>query len=256
MGRTSDIDRLTCFDHNWSPPPGQPKLDTGQSPPSRAIVAPQADKKQPGDDKATGKSWVDDRYRLEIGGGYGFGRYRGSVGTISSGLSIDSFIASSGRTLRAAVWDDRLLGAHLSLGLEYMKLHATARMDANFVLFSPSVANVRADATANLYYLNLAFRPGSDPDYHPFIGGGLGAGRARLRTSYDVAGNLLNGNHAHETTSSYAAAAQLFGGVDVDLGAGFYLSPMLRVQYFTTHPVGKPHEYIQSDLDLSLGYKF
>jgi hypothetical protein len=191
--------------------------------------------------------------------GYGLGQFKGDIGKMSNGFAINSFIDAAGRTDNLGLWDDRLLGAHLSLGLETVTTHATGNFSGDVSLPILNTTTVSSSAYANAYleYLDLAYRPQAGSWLHPFIGGGLGGGRASVRANYRLenSNGFVNDYVVHDV-SSYAGAVQAFGGVQADIGRGFYISPELRVQYFTTRPVGKPDTYIQSDVNLSLGYKF
>ncbi|MBC7905987.1 MAG: hypothetical protein H7Y60_04455 [Rhodospirillaceae bacterium] len=245
MRLNGDHARLTCFDQSDR---GAPPEATRSTPVSTAPTA-----------AASATSSTPTRYRVEGGWGYGIGNYDGTIGKMSRNLSIDSLLGVRGSVAHLGVWDDRLISSKVSIGVEYIRLKAHSEVNGvagegiSFVHERLDLKAV-ADVSANLGYLNLVYRPRQDDTLRPFVGGGLGVGRARLHTSYSI-GEVIS-DDADQTQSSWVAGLQALGGVEVDVGAGFHLTPALRVLYFTSKPLGMPHQFVDVNLELGLGYRF
>lgn len=199
------------------------------------------------------------RYRVEIGAGAGVGHYDGTIGKTSRRVDVDSFIAARGTNLRAAVWDDRMLSNRWGMGLEYDHFQVHARVHADLAngmgpLIDPITAELKANIRADMGFLNVAYHPRPDDTIRPYVGGGIGAGRATLSTQYTLTGFVTD--EALNRQSSPVAGLQGFGGVEVDLTEGLYLAPGVRVMYFTGRPLGFPHQFIDASLEMNLGYRF
>lgn len=199
------------------------------------------------------------RYRIEIGAGVGMGHYDGSIGKPSERVDVDSFIAARGTELRAAFWDDKLLGRRWGMGVDYNHFVVDANIDADLgggigTMTSPIHTSLEAKIRADMIYLSAAYRPRPDDTIRPYVGGGIGGGWAVLSTHYDLTGFISD--DALTRQSSPVAGLQAFGGVEFDVGENFYLSPAFRMQYFTGRPLGFPHQFIFSSIELNAGYRF
>lgn len=234
MRLNGDRERLACFDQT----PKEP------APKRRAVAT---------------ASTTEPRFRIEGGWGYGVGNYEGTIGNISRNVTIDSLLAVHSSVLHLGVWDDRLISSKVSIGVEYVKLKAHS--DVSGVLGNglgfvtdPLYMDARADISANLVYVDFLYRPRQTDSLRPFVSGGIGAGRAKLHTSYTM-GDVIS-DDAEQNESSWVAGVQALGGVEVDIGAGFHLTPAVRLLYFTSRPVGLPHDFFDINLEMGLGYRF
>lgn len=247
-----DRARLSCFDQTTLPANSQNHSQT-----ARATIAAEPSAGLPVN-RASDKH-KSPRYRVEVGAGAGVGHYDGTIGKTSRRVDVDSFIAARGTDLRAAVWDDRMLGNRWGMGLEYDHFRVHARVHANLAdgmgpFIDPIAAELKANIVADMGFLNVAYHPRPDDTIRPYVGGGIGAGRATLTTSYNLTGFVTD--DAYNRQSSAVAGLQAFGGVEVDLYEGLYLAPGLRLMYFTGRPLGFPHQFLNASLEMNLGYRF
>lgn len=266
MRRNGDTQRLSCFDGGVRPQAatGQittGQITTGQTAKGRVAAASEPVARAPSPAVPPPQPVSAKRFRIEVGGGYGLGNYDGTLGKMSRQVAVDSMIGARGWTAHVGIWDDKLLGNDLSLGAEYVHLNTRARISgyvANMrigtVQFTdPARANINADVNADLIYANLAYRPRHDDTLRPFIGGGIGAGRGTLHAAY-AAGDFFSASGS-QTLNSWLGGAQAFGGVEIDLGWGFHLTPLARLLFFTSRPI-KPHDFSLLTLEMGLGYSF
>jgi opacity protein-like surface antigen len=233
-----DESRLACFDRVEREPPAPP---LSVNPVSATLPA--------------AKRY---RWRVETGVGYGLGHYDGNLGKMSRQLVIDSFVGVRGWTAHVALWDDRLISDKVSIGGEFLRIDTRARMHGYVAngpapFTDPIQAAVDAEVNADLYYLNLAYRPRQNDTIRPFAGGGIGGGKASMHSGYSV-GEFFSAS-GQQDISSWIGGVQAFAGTEIDLGWGFHLTPAVRVLYFTTRPL-LPHDFAMINLELSMGYRF
>lgn len=236
MRLNGDRERLACFDQT----PKEP------APKRRAVAT---------------ASTTEPRFRIEGGWGYGVGNYEGTIGRITENLTIGSLLSVRGSVVHLGIWDDRLISSKVSIGVEYVKLKTHSEVSGNAfngagAIDRPIYASAEADISANLVYLNFVYRPRQVDTLRPFIGGGIGIGRAKLQTTYSEIGITADGETAQQNQSSWVAGVQALGGVEVNIGAGFHLTPAVRLLYFTSRPVGLPHDFFDINLEMGLGYRF
>lgn len=257
LALADDRARLACFDRAApvrALSAASPRTQGGASPKPFGEAAA-----QPPPAPVPAGSAAKPRYRIEVGVGAGVGHYDGTIGKTSRRVEVDSFIAARGTEIRAAAWDDRLLGNHWGMGLEYNHFQVHARVHADLAhgmapFVDPIAAELKANIHADMGFVNLAYHPRPDETIRPYVGGGIGAGRATLSTNYNLTGFVTD--EAVNRQSSAVAGLQGFGGVEVDLFDGVYLAPGVRVLYFTGRPLGFPHQFIDANLEMNLGYRF
>lgn len=243
----SDMARLACFDRI---PSVAPTTATEAATPSSAPPLMAAN-------TTSGNKPL--RYRVEVGAGVGMGHYDGSIGKPSERVDVDSFIAARGTELRAAFWDDKLLGRHWGMGIDYNHFVVDADVDAWLgggigTMTDPIRADLTAKIRADMVYVSVGYRPRPDDTIRPYVGGGIGGGRATLSTHYNLSGFVQD--DALTRQSSPVAGLQGFGGVEFDVTDNFYIGPAFRMQYFTGRPLGFPHQFIFADIELNAGYRF
>ncbi|EPY00295.1 hypothetical protein, partial [Magnetospirillum fulvum] len=101
----SDVARMTCFDR---PDAAAPVASAAKPPaPPPSVPTP--------------------RFRIEVGIGYGFAHYDGTLMRMSERLTVDSMIGVRGTAIHVGIWDDRLIAKSVSIGMEYLKLDLNAR---------------------------------------------------------------------------------------------------------------------------------
>lgn len=245
----SDMARLACFDRAPAPAATVSTARADMSAPAAWAPPPTA---------APARAQAP-RYRLEVGAGVGMGHYDGSIGKPSERVDVDSFIAARGTELRAAFWDDKLLGQRWGMGIDYNHFVVNAKVDALLgggigTMTDPVRADLEAKIRADMVYVSVGYRPRPDDTIRPYMGGGIGAGRAVLSTQYTLTGFVQD--DALTRQSSPVAGLQGFGGVEFDVTDNFYIGPAFRVQYFTGRPLGFSHQFINANIELNAGYRF
>jgi hypothetical protein len=247
-----EADRLACFDRlaDFSPPPQQQPV---------AETTPGASAIGPSPAVAATEPELQPRFRIQAGMDYTQGRFQGTIPALKAKFKTDSLLGGSGTNEAISLWDDRLVAPTIGLGLEYLHLSDTADVNGLFphgisVFTDPQTVRARLRIAGDLVFGNLAYRPRPDDTLRPYFGAGLGVGRGRLTADFKLEGFLEDA--VLRKFTSWIAAAQVFAGVEVDLGDGFYLNPAMRTLYFTLQPVGRNYEYIDIGLGMNVGYQF
>lgn len=184
---------------------------------------------------AYGPAWSQEytgNYRLEISGGV----QGGNPDIEFAGVS-DSLDTSLGYAVSGGLWVDKVGFDYLSLGLQFTRLGgADYNESAAATLFGVTlVANVAVTHNINALMANAALRK-NDGTLHPYVGGGVGV--AFTDADITAAGTITVSGRtfafagtADDSDTSFAA--QVFGGVDVDVTDDIYVG--VNGRYFMTN---------------------
>ncbi|PWC53601.1 hypothetical protein [Azospirillum sp. TSO22-1] len=226
-GVGSDLHRLDCYDRAGRAVAAVPP----QEPVRSAEAAPPRER----------KSW-----RAEVNAGLMQWRLdaqtRMSVGADKAELSWRNFLGGAHATWGAEAWRDHAGYDELSLGLEYRRIELRARVDAQAPrgvapVRDPITAAGRGEATANLLFLNAAWRKELTDDVALFAGAGIGPGRASVNLRAEVASPLLSQTvSASYDDRVWIYGAQAFAGVNVNLTDSVYLSLATRFIVSSARP--------------------
>ena len=200
--------------------------------------------------------------RLAIGGGYGVGSNSGTYKVAHGTLDLQSITGGSGPVLTAQAWVDHVLLSEISARIEFLRLMntATASLDLPHgasILTDPITGGAKLSATANMGFLDAAFRPQLvDPSLGFYVGLGAGGGVGKAGASYSLYNPALG---AFGQRSSVHAP---IGGVHGFVGAEYYFTKSLfisvepQVLYVTGHVVGIHQSYVDMIVSGTLGYSF
>lgn len=260
-----DDARLACFEGTLttkpaplpSPVPDQmatsvPRMDTVAVEPERRIDL----QSQP-----TPLAPRQRSFRMELGGGYGQGRYDGEL----DNFKLQSTVGGAGWLESAGLWWDHVGGGDFSLGAEAISFNTRSRIKGylpqgvtvngtNFP--DPLTVAGHASVQAYLGYLNIAYSPKIQGGIQPFVGLGLGAGWAKLDAKLSASSALIESIGEDYQQSSVVGGAQAFWGMIIPMGSRFYFSPNMRVLIFTGKPLGLAHQFIDLVGGGSFGMSF
>jgi opacity protein-like surface antigen len=200
-------------------------------------------------------------YRIE-----GFGGWNGSVfsfegeETIGRGnlsVDLDSVSLDGGAAYGASAWVDGWIGKNWSLGLQYLRLHTggDASTTIRTPIGGPITAGADADITLDTLFINLAWRQ-NDGDLHPYIGGGLGIGRATVDISGLVAASLIGSAVRSVETEEFQGGIQGFVGLDYDIFDNLYVGASGRFYYIDGRPMGLDLQVLEYMILGHIGVRF
>ena len=182
-----------------------------------------------------GPAWSQEstgNYRLEISGGI-----QGGNPDIEFAGASDKLDTSTGFAVSGGLWVDKVGFDYLSLGLQFTHLGgADYNESAAATLFGVTLAaNVEITHNINALMANAALRK-NDGTLHPYVGGGVGV--AFTDADITAAGTITVGGStfafagtADDSDTSFAA--QVFGGVDIDVTDNIYVG--VNGRYFMTN---------------------
>ncbi len=200
--------------------------------------------------------------RLSAGGGYGVGSNSGTYDVDHGTLDLESVTGGSGPVLTANLWADHVLLSDLSVGVEFLRLVNGATAALNLprgisILTDPSGGQAKLSASADMGFLDLAYRPDlNDPRFAFFVGGGFGGGVGKASATLELYNPVL-GDFAQQA-SVRSAIGGLHGllGIDFYLSKSFFISLSPQVLYLTGHPIGIHQSYVDMMVTSSVGYSF
>ncbi len=182
-------------------------------------------------------------YRIE-----GFGGWNGSalsfegeetIGGRTLSIDLDSLSLDGGAAYGASAWVDGWIGTNWSLGLQYLRLHTGG--DSSTTIKTPIAGTITAGADADItldtVFINLAWRQ-NDGDLHPYVGGGLGFGRASVEVSGFVAASLIGSAVRSVEAEEFQGGLQGFVGLDYDIFDNLYVGASGRFYYIDGRPIG------------------
>lgn len=210
-----------------------------------------------------------------MGYGYGIADYAGRLKTnltLPFGLfsakgytNVSSGLGSSGGTYYAQTWFDRWPGADWSVGLEYLQVRDTGKLNltlpagftAGKILF-PNASTATADDVifSQMGFLNLAYRPRTTGSLRPSLGAGVGPGWAHVIGELGFDNPFLGVMSIQPATSFPLLALQGFAGIEYPILDNVYLAIEPRIIWINGHPFGQDQRYLDFIMGSSLGVNF
>ena len=204
-----------------------------------------------------------DGFRVSVGGGYGVGSDSGTYDVGHGTLDLQSVTGGSGPVLAAEVWADHLLPLpDLSLRVAFLRLMngATANLDLPRgigILTDPTGGRAKLSATANMGFLDAAFRPPLlDPSLAFYVGLGAGGGTGKASASFNIDNPALGGFAGASSVSAPVGAAHGFVGAEYHVTQSLFLAVEPQILYMTGHPVGIHQSYLDMLVLGTIGYSF
>lgn len=201
-------------------------------------------------------------FRVEAGYGLSIGDYSGSSGVARHGTLVSqSATGGSGGGLLAEAWLDDWLHKDVSIGLGYVEVGNKALFSATLpqgvsILTDPTRAEISAVARADLFMINLAYRPQAYGRLRPIIGFGLGGGPASIKGLQALQNAFVGTGSASERTASPVPALQIYTGVETDLTRHLHLDLVPRLLWVGAAPFGNGLRYTDFILGADIGYQF
>ena len=196
--------------------------------------------------------------RLGVGGGSSVGDHAGRFKLLHGDLDLHSFAGSSGPAFTAQVWWDDALAKNWTVGAQWLRIQntGTASLTLPYLIvsgtrISPVAADAKVRLSADLAFVNIAYRPMQYGRFHPFIGAGLGGGygRASLDYSYQAFGS----SQTTDRVASPIGAAQAFMGLDFDITRSVYFTLSPTAVLVTGHPIGIDQRYLDVSMLAAIG---
>jgi len=200
--------------------------------------------------------------RLSAGGGYGLGSNSGTYDVDHGTLDLQSVTGGSGPVVTANLWADHIVFSDLSVGVEFLRLvnGATAALDLPHgisILTDPSGGQARLSASAEMGFLDVAFRPDlTDPRFAFFVGGGIGGGVGKASATLELYNPVLGEFGQHASVNSAIGGLHGLLGIDFYVTRSLFISVSPQLLYLTGHPVGVHQSYIDMMVTSSVGYSF
>ena len=197
--------------------------------------------------------------RLELGGGYGVGSNSGVYDVNHGSLDLQSVTGGSGPVLTAGLWLDHVMTPRLSVGVDFLRLmnKATATLDLPkgiSILTDPTTGRAKLSATADMAFLDVAYRPVfTDPAVAFYVGGGIGGGTGKAGASFEIFNPATGGFSQQAAVNSPIGGAHGLMGVDFYLTKSMFISLSPQILYITGHPVGVHQSYLDMIFTSSIG---
>ena len=196
--------------------------------------------------------------RISAGGGVNVGDHAGRFKALHGDLNLHSFLGSSGSALSAQLWWDGAFAKNWTVGAQWLKIRSAGKaalnlpyLDVSGIRISPVSLDAQARISADLAFLNIAYRPAHYVSVHPFIGVGVGGGFGRA--SFDYNYDLFGTGGSSTRVSSAVGAVQAFMGLDFDITRSIYLSLSPGAVLVSGHPVGLNQRYLDLSMLATLG---
>lgn len=261
-----DKARLACFDS--SAPKTVEQVAHSVAPPTATVPQPaRAKGAQPvstmpsqRDPDERGRRHVG--YRFAVGYGYGIGGHAGGFDLSDDAtLRSRSGFGSEGSALSAQMWVDGWIADGWSLGLEYLYMNNSGKIDLNMPngmapLTDPVLAHAHAALLGHFGFLNVAYVAEAGHRLRPYIGGGVGIGWGRAQYVAGAENAFAGYYYASDRVSSPVAAVQGLIGMDIKLTRTYYISPHGRVVWIPGHPFGLDQRYLDFVFGLTAGKRF
>ncbi len=199
-------------------------------------------------------------YRVEGFGGWNGELFLESEETIGGGtlsVDLDSVSLDGGAAYGASAWVDGWIGKNWSLGLQYLRLHTGG--DGSTTISTPIAGTITAGADADItldtIFINLAWRQ-NDGELHPYVGGGLGFGRASVEVSGFVTASLIGSAVRSVEAEEFQGGIQGFVGLDYDIFDNLYVGASGRIYYIDGRPIGFDLQLLEYMILGHIGVRF
>ena len=153
--------------------------------------------------------------RVSIGGGVGLGDHSGRFKVAKGDLNIHSFLGSAGTALTAQAWLDGLLGQDWTAGVQWLHFHNKGKISLNLpnlsIITDPVSAEAKTNVSADIGFLNIAYRPKTNRYLHPFIGVGMGGGYGEASFRYQYKAFGLSPPQVYQVKSPIGAVQAFLG---------------------------------------------